>query len=294
MEALKQAVLRYADAHADADGIAHTPVPGLRMMRVRAPTGPMRSVYRPLVCLILQGAKQMTVGGERRLFRAGQSAMVGVDVPVIGQIVEASRDAPYLAVAVELDMAILHDVALRTSAGPPPGHAGTARVFADDLDDTIVSCATRLMRLLDHPGAEPVVRPAVLQELHYWLLASRHGHELRRLSLPNGQVRRIAAAVELVRQEFRQPLPVERLAAVASMSPSAFRRHFKATTSLAPLQLQKQLRLIEARRLMMTQGWTASRAAAEVGYVSVPQFTREYRRMFGAPPRRDAAAAAVA
>ncbi|NZA27194.1 AraC family transcriptional regulator [Luteimonas sp. SJ-92] len=292
MEALKQAVFRHADAHADADGIVRTPVPGLRMMCARAPRGPMRSLYRPLVCLILQGAKQMTVGGERRLFRAGQTAIVGVDAPVIGYIVEARRDAPYLAVAIELDMAILHDLALRTAAGPPPGQAGIARVFADDLDDTMVSCASRLVRLLDHPAADSVVRPAILQELHYWLLASRHGPELRRLSLPGGGARRIATAIELIRQEFRQPLPVERLSDVANMSPSAFRRHFKATTSLSPLQFQKQLRLIEARRLMLAMGCTASRAAAEVGYASVPQFTREYGRMFGAPPRRDAAAAA--
>ncbi|MDH5824672.1 AraC family transcriptional regulator [Luteimonas sp. RD2P54] len=293
MEALKQAVLRYADGHADADGIVRTPVPGLRMMRVHAPTGPMRSVYRPLVCLILQGAKQLTVGGERRSVRAGQSAIIGVDVPVIGQIVEASRDAPYMAVAIELDMGVLHEVTLRTEVGTRARPPASARFFSGDLDDALLGCAMQLMYVLDHPAAGSVVRPAALQQLHCWLLASRHGPELRRLAQPTGHARRIAAAVELVRQEFRQPLRVERLAAAANMSPSAFRRHFRATTSLAPLQFQKQLRLIEARRLMLAEGWTATRVATEVGYASVPQFTREYRRMFGAPPRRDASAAAL-
>jgi AraC-like DNA-binding protein len=160
-------------------------------------------------------------------------------------------------------------------------------LFVDSLDDTILNCAVRLMRLIDHPEAVPVVRPAVLRELHYWLLTSTHGPHLLRLCLPNGHAERITRAINIIRSDFRKPIAVERLANAAGLSLTAFRRHFRAITSVSPNQFQKQLRLIEARRLMLTHGYTASRAAFEVGYQSASQFSREYARMFGAPPRQD-------
>ena len=246
----------------------------------------MRSMYKPLVCLVLQGAKMMTVGRKAQLFRGGQSVIVGVDAPVIGRIVEASRDAPYLAVAVELDMAIMQDVALEMGTAEAAERSDTT-LFVESLDDTILSCAIRLMRLIDHPEAVPVVRPAVMRELHYWLLTSTHGRSLRRLCLPNSHTERITRAINTIRSNFRKPIAVEKLAAIAGLSLTTFRRHFRAMTSVSPNQFQKQLRLIEARRLMLTSGYSASRAAFEVGYKSVSQFSREYVRMFGAPPRQD-------
>jgi transcriptional regulator GlxA family with amidase domain len=143
------------------------------------------------------------------------------------------------------------------------------------------------MRLLDRPAAVPVLHTALVRELHYWLLAGRHGDAIRQLGWPEGHVQRIARAVALLRAEYTQPLPVKRLAAAADMSASSFHQHFRSVTSLSPLQFQKQLRLIEARRLMRANGVTASSAAFAVGYESVPQFTREYGRMFGLPPVRD-------
>lgn len=285
--ALKRAVRAYGDRHSNADGLALPPVPGLRMMRTYAPGAPMRSMYRPLVCLVLQGAKQMTVGRhDQRLFKAGQSVIVGVDAPVIGQIVEASRDEPYLAVAVELDMTVMQSVAIEIGASEASS-SSEATLFVESLDDTILNCAVRLMRLIDHPEAIPVVRPAVLRELHYWLLTSTHGPSLRRLCLPDSHFERIARAINLLRADFRKPVAVEKLAQVAGLSLTAFRRHFRAMTSVSPNQFQKQLRLAEARRLMMTDGYNASRAAFEVGYASVSQFSREYTRHFGSSPRED-------
>jgi AraC-like DNA-binding protein len=289
VEALKQAVQRYADRHADSEGLAATPIPGLRMMRASSPRGPMRSVYKPLVCLVLQGAKQVSVGREEQVFTAGQSIVVGVDVPVVGRIVRASRSEPYLAVAIELDMAIMQSVASHVRLKPPPAAHTSSTLFTESLDDDVLKCTMRLMRLIDRPEAVPVVRPAVLQELHYWLLSSKHGTALSRLALPDGHTQRVARAIDVIRSRYREPIAVEQLAAVANMSSSAFHRHFRAVTSLSPLQFQKQLRLIEARRLMLGEGTTASRAAADVGYESASQFTREYVRMFGASPRRDAA-----
>lgn len=285
-EALKRAVRSYADRHSNADGLAIPPVPGLRMLRVYAPGSPMRSIYRPLVCLVLQGAKLMTVNREQRLFRGGQSVIVGIDAPVIGQIVEASRDKPYLALAIELDMMAMQSVVLEFGANEVPSRPETT-LFLETLDDTILSCAMRLMRLIDHPEAIPVVGPAVLRELHYWLLTSSHGPTLRQLCLPNSHVERITRAINMLRADFRKSIAVEKLAQTAGLSLTAFRRHFRAITSVSPNQFQKLLRLVEARRLMMASGYSASRAAFEVGYLSASQFSREYARMFGSPPRED-------
>lgn len=256
------------------------------MMRVYEPSGPMRSMYRPLICLVLQGAKQLTAGRQERLYQAGEAVIVGVDLPVIGRIVTASRREPYLAIAIELDMTVMQSVAPKVQQRAN-GSVPRTSLFTSRLDDDIVSCAMRMMRLLDHPEAEPVLRPALLQELHYWLLASEHGPALRSLSLPDAHASRITKAIEYIRASFHDSIAIEDLAARANLSPSAFHRHFRALTSLSPVQFQKQLRLIEARRLMMSQGITARRAASIVGYESPSQFTREYARMFGAPPRRD-------
>jgi AraC-like DNA-binding protein len=286
---LKKAVHRYADLHADADGLVTSPVKGLRMMRLYKPSGPIRSMYRPLVCLILQGSKQMTIGRQARVFEAGQSVIVGIDVPVIGRITQATREQPYLAVAIEIDLPVLQEVVLQTSPAAFRPERQATPLFAEDLDATIIGCASRMVALIDHPEAESLLRPAILLELHYWLLRSRHGQAIRNLVLPDGAAHRIAASIERIRQGFRDELSVERLAEMSHMSASAFHRRFRALTSLSPLQFQKQLRLIEARRLMLSEGRGVGESARMVGYESASQFTREYHRMFGAPPKRDTA-----
>jgi len=149
----------------------------------------------------------------------------------------------------------------------------------------------RLMRLLDRPASVPILQSQLLRELHYWLLSGGHGGAIRSLGIVDSHAQRVARAVALIRDNFAQPLRVERLAEAAGMSPSAFHEHFRAITSLTPLQFQKQLRLIEARRMMLADGEMISNAAYAVGYESIPQFTREYGRMFGLPPARDMKAA---
>ncbi len=280
------AVRRYADAHADKDGLAATPLQGVGMMRAYAPTGMVKMIYKPLVCLILQGAKQVTVGPDSYEFAAGQSAIIGADVPAVSRITRASRAEPYLALAIELDMAVLLDLSAQIDGSSGPGPAAPA-VLVDETDAAVADCALRLVRLLERPEAIPLLRPSIGRELHYWLLAGRHGRAVRGLARPDGTAHRVARAVAVLRGEFDQPLRVERLAAAAGMSASSFHHHFRAVTSLSPMQFQKQLRLIEARRRMLSDGLSASRVAFEVGYESVTQFTREYGRMFGLPPGRD-------
>lgn len=288
MDALKQAVRSYAARHANRDGLALTPVPGLRMMCLEAPRGDLHSVYRPLICLVLQGAKRLTVGSEQKVVSAGQSVIVSADMPVVGRIVRASRSEPYLAIAIELEMTVLREIAAQLGSARGKRPTETRTLFAEDTEAAALDCASRLMRLLDRPEATPLLRPGIMQELHYWLLSGQHGPALAGLADPDSHASRLATAIAILRKEYRSRIPVERLAAAAAMSLTAFHEHFKRMTSLTPGQYQKRLRLIEARRLMLDEGVSASSAAFETGYESISQFTREYRRMFQAPPKRDA------
>lgn len=286
-DALLDAVRRYADTYADADGLARTPVPGLTTIRSTSPSGLLYAIARPLVCLVLQGTKQVTMGAQTLTFGPGDSLLITADVPTVSQVTAASAARPYLSLVLDLDPAVIADLTMQMQAAPAPD--GVAVRF-EPTDGEVSDAALRLMRLLERPEAVPVLHAQRVRELHYWLLEGRHGAAIRRLGWPEGNARRVARAVAVLRDEFAQPLPMERLASVAGMSPSSFYQHFRAVTSLSPLQFQKQLRLIEARRLMLADGMTASDAAFAVGYESVPQFTREYRRMFGLPPAKDAEA----
>lgn len=284
---LLDAVRQYTDAYADPAGLAQTPVPGLTTIRASSPSGLLHAIARPLVCLVLQGSKQVTIGTQSFTFEAGDSLLITADVPTVSQVTRASPEAPYLSLVLDLEPAVIADLATQMQTLPA---ADGVAVRYQPTDAEVADAALRLMRLFERPEAVPVLHAQRVRELHYWLLAGRHGAAIRELGWPEGNARRVARAVAVLREEFAKPLPMERLAEVAGMSPSSFYQHFRAVTSLSPLQFQKQLRLIEARRLMLADGMTASSAAFAVGYESVPQFTREYRRLFGTPPAKDAEA----
>ncbi|NHZ94695.1 AraC family transcriptional regulator [Massilia sp. CCM 8734] len=281
-DTLLNIVRRHVEAHADADGLAQTPIAGLTTIRSKQATGLQHGIARPLVCLVLEGAKQVAIGATCVTYRPGDSLLITADVPTVSQITEA----PYMSLVLDLDPAVLAE--LSAQIGTLPAGGGPAGSTDAEVADT----ALRLMRLLDRPASVPVLHAQLVRELHYWLLTGRHGAAIRRLGGPDGHARRVARAVALLRAEYDRPLPVERLAAAAGMSASSFHHHFRVATSLSPLQFQKHLRLIEARRLMMSDGVSASSAAFAVGYESVSQFTREYGRMFGLPPMKDASSQA--
>jgi AraC-like DNA-binding protein len=283
-DTLLNAISRYMAAHADPAGLAQTPIAGLTTIRSTAPSGLVHAISRPLVCLVLQGSKQVAMGAKTLTFGAGDSLLITADVPTVSQITRASDTAPYLSLVLELDPAVIADLTVQMNAVPV---ANGAPLRSEPTDAEVADAALRLMRLLERPASVPVLHAQLVRELHYWLLAGRHGASIRRLGWPEGHAQRVSRAVAVLRAEFTRPLTVNRLAAVAGMSPSSFHHHFRAVTSLSPLQFQKQLRLIEARRLMISEGMSASSAAFAVGYESVPQFTREYGRMFGLPPVKD-------
>jgi AraC-like DNA-binding protein len=287
-DTLLNAVRRYAEAYADPRGIARTPIPSVSVIRALKPSGIEYAISRPLVCLVVQGEKRITTGSRTLAFSGGDSLLITADVPVVSQVVRASLPEPYLSLVLDLDMVTTSELAAAMQEMPA---ASGAHVRVEPTDSEVADAALRLMRLIERPAALPVLKAQLLREMHYWLLAGRHGPAIRRLGFPEGHVQRVARAVAVLRADFTKPLPVERLAAAAGMSPSSFYEHFRAVTSLSPLQFQKQLRLIEARRLMMSEGMSASSAAFAVGYESVPQFTRDYHRRFGLPPVKDVCAA---
>jgi len=242
------------------------------------------AVSKPLVALVLQGGKRVTTGSRTFDFGAGDSLLITTDVPTVSQITAASRVLPYYSLVLELDPTIIADLA--SQVGLLPFDADQP-VQVDPTEAEVADAALRLLRLLDRPGTLAVLGPQLSRELHYWLLTGRHGGAIRALGVTDSYAERVARAVAVLRNHYAEPIKVEALAEAAGMSLSAFHVHFRGITSLSPLQFQKQLRLIEARRRMLAQGEAISDAAYGVGYESVPQFTREYRRMFGQPPARD-------
>lgn len=286
--ALLDTARRYAQAYAGRSVVVRTAIPGLTLVRETSATALHYAINNPLVALVLQGSKRVTMGSSTFDFGAGESLLITADVPTVSQITRASVAAPYFSLVFDLDPAVIENLVVEI--GSAPSAAGMP-VRVDPTDREVGDAALRLLRLLDRPAAMPILQGQLIREMHYWLLSGRHGGAIRNLGVVDSHARRVARAVALIRSDFAKPLRIEQLAAVAGMSPSTLHEHFRAQTLLTPLQFQKQLRLIEARRLMLAEGETIGNAAYAVGYESVPQFTREYGRMFGLPPARDMKAA---
>ena len=288
IQPLRDAVRRYTDAHADPMGIAQASITGMSLVRATGAGELQYGIQRALICLVLQGTKEVTMGSRTMAFHAGDSMLITADVPTVSQITKASRIAPYLSFSLYLDPALIADLSVEMNE-VPLGDEGPLTLQPTDTE--VADTALRLVRLLDRPASIRVLQDQLIREMHYWLLVGRHGPAIRHLGFPDSHARRIGRAVEAIRSNFATPLRVEQLAAIAGMSTSTFHHHFRNVTSLSPLQFLKQLRLIEARRIMLADGVSPSNAAYSVGYESVQQFTREYRRLFGMPPVQETEAA---
>lgn len=294
--AVQQALLAEAVAralrHAPVDGHHATAVPGLQLIRASAPAQALPTVYEPGLVLVLQGRKQALLGGQVLCYDPLHCLVVSVTMLPAGQITEASADAPYLCLRLNLDTQALAALLLELgapAAGPAACPAAATVSAARGLNVARVSlplleAVLRLLRLLDTPEHLAVLAPLAVREILYRVLVGELGGTLRRLALAEGPGQRIARAIGLLERRYDQPVRIEELAAAAHMSPSSLHQHFKQVTALSPLQYQKQLRLHRARRLMLAEGLDAAAAAHRVGYESASQFSREYRRLFGAPP----------
>ncbi|QFH87823.1 AraC family transcriptional regulator (plasmid) [Enterobacter hormaechei] len=274
---------KYADAHLNKEGVATTPIPGVFILSETAPSMLQFAITKPLLALVLQGRKRVTMGSHTFDFGMGESLLVTMDVPTVSQVITASAATPYYSFVVELDAAVITELVgdmdkLEASLDLP--------VRVDQIEEDVAETALHLLKLLDRPHALKMLGRQLVRELHYWLLSGRYGKSMRALGNTDSHARRIARAVEIIRAKYDQPLRIKTLADAAGMSISVFHKHFRNVTTLTPLQFQKQLRLVEARKLMLVQGAAISTAAHRVGYESVTQFTREYSRMFGQPPAR--------
>lgn len=263
-----------------------TAINGVGILRSDAPKPPMHMVSRPSICIVAQGAKWASFGDIPMEYRAGQALVVGVETPFVGRVFEATAGEPCLVLAMELDLNILRDIAQNLKTPAQTENKAGHSVFVSNLDLPLIDCALRIMRLLETPEAIPTIFPLIMKEMCYWLLVGKHGSDILRLAVaPSSQ--RVLTALHELRVNYQKPIQIDALADIAQMSTSAFYRQFKSLTSLSPLQYQKQIRLLEARRLMIADNFNAEGAAYEVGYESPSQFNREYTRMFGIAPKRD-------
>ncbi len=266
-----------------------TGVPGLVAFEAAQPTQPQATVYPPLACLTLQGSKELVLGGQTHRFSAGQTVVVGHDLPVTTRIADASPRAPYRALVYLIDMPLLRSLYDQISDTAPDATAPS--VTTASSDPAFSGAMARYFALRDDPDAAAVLGPLIRKELHFHLLRLPQAAILRRLLSRDSHDSRIARAIAHLRDHFRNPLSVADLAGIAGMGASSFHAHFRAATQTTPLQYQKELRLLEARRLMTEDRHSVSAAAFGVGYESATQFSREYARKFGAPPSVDARAA---
>lgn len=284
---LLAAVTAYVDRQGGGEGLFPTAIGGVNIVRSFEERMPMRQIYRPSLCVVVQGAKRILFGGETLDYGAMECLVVSIELPATGRIIRASPDEPYLGITIDLDVAVIHEiVALLDEAPISPADAGPC-AFVTPVDAPLADCIQRLLRMSDDPKAIPILYPSVMRDLCYWLLSGPHGGAIRKLTAPASNTERIAKAIYFLRDNLAQPMRVEQLADAARMSPSSFHQHFKALTSMTPLQYHKQLRLLEARRLMVVNAATVGEASYAVGYESASQFSREYARMFGVPPKRD-------
>lgn len=266
------------------DGFHDTDVPGLDFIRWNQTSEPIHGVYDPSLCIIVQGAKTVAAGSKRVKYGPGDFLVASVNMAVTGEVTQATPQQPYLCMRLKLDMMQLSEL---VGALPRTGDAVQPGIFVSKLGDGLFDAVARLVQLLDTPGDIPVMAPLIKREIFYRLLQSPQAESVRQIVLAGSQMQRIGKAIERIKRDFAQPLRVEALAREANMSASSFHAHFKEVTRLSPLQYQKNIRLQEARRLMLAEVADAASAAFQVGYESPSHFSREYARMFGAPPMKD-------
>jgi AraC-like DNA-binding protein len=264
-----------------------TAIDGVGILRSDQPTIPIYRMMQPAICIVAQGSKKAIFGSKELIYQTGQALVVGVDTPSIGRVLEASEGKPCLVLAFELNLTILRGVAEELSSQLTPRNKADYGVFIADVSGPLTDCALRIVRLLETPNAIPIIYPLIMREICYWLLTGPQSIEIAKLALAHNASQGIITAIQYLRQNYHTPIAIEVLARIVHLSPSAFHRQFKALTYQSPLQYQKQLRLLEARRQIWTSAITMENVAYNVGYESPSQFSREYVRMFGIPPKQD-------
>jgi AraC-like DNA-binding protein len=286
--------LKASIARTAGDGLTHTALPGVSVVRSTTITEPLASMAEPTLAIIAQGVKETELNGRTFTYGPGQFLVVSVDLPVIGHLVQASADEPFLAFVLELRpdkiAALLLETAPGATARPGGGDATPAGIAVSDASGALLDATGRLLALLDAPDDAAALAASIEREVLWRLLTGPQGATVRQIGLADSRLAHVARAIRWIRVHYDKTLRVEELAALATMSVSSFHRHFRAVTSMTPIQYQKQIRLREARARLLAQAGDVTGVGFAVGYDSPSQFSREYRRMFGAPPSHDAQA----
>jgi AraC-like DNA-binding protein len=283
LESLRKSLARWTE-----QGELHTTsIPGLSLFRREEPTEPISGMYEPSICMVAQGAKRVLLGDDAYVYDAHHYLITAVHLPTVVQIIEASRQKPYLGLRLTFNQHELSKLMADSHLPSPRTQQSRCGMATGEVTLPLLTAIQRLIDLLAEEQDIPVLAPNIQREIIYRLLVGDQGARLRQIASAGTQSHQIARAIDWLQSNYSQSLRIDDLAAQVSMSPSTFHHHFRAMTSLSPLQYQKQLRLQEARRLMLTEHMDAGAAAFEVGYESPSQFSREYSRQFGAPPLRD-------
>ena len=288
LEAQRQQLIGLIRQLTPIEGHQNTAIDELVRFRSDSPTSLTPVIYEPALCVMVQGAKLIHCGSETIEYTPLQYLLVPIMLPVAGKILQASSSEPYLAMRMSINMRELSDLIIDTANhGKSPEK--TRGLNVGQLDPTLLNALYRLVQLSQQPKDIAVMLPLIRREIIYRLLQGELGALLRDFTRIDSQAHRIASVIELIKQRFTQPLRIKELAERVHLSESALFSAFKAVTTMSPLQFQKQLRLNEARRLMLNEGTEAATASYKVGYESPSQFSREYSRLFGAPPKADMA-----
>lgn len=275
------------ERHVDGDGVYATAIPSLFFIRHSQVTGPSYGVYKPSFCIVVQGAKEVWLAQERFKYSPTDYLVASVDLPVIAQVTEALSDVPYLGFKLEFTPNQILEVLSDSPVEAGPKENAKRGMFVSHMELSLLDAVIRLARLLDNPEDISVLAPLFTKEILYRVLQGQNGAAIEQIAIEGSSTYRIRDAIEHIMNNFERSFRIEELAEIANMGISSLHRHFKEVTTMSPIQFQKQLRLQEARRLLLSESSDAADIAFRVGYESPSQFSREYSRMFGLPPIED-------
>ena len=270
-----------------ADGVYRTEIPGLYLSRFSVTNPPRHVIDRASFCVVAQGTNRILLQREVHTYEPGKYFLLSLDLPIVAQIVGATPKEPYLGLTMELDFSEIGSLVMDDGSPAPAVRRADKGLSVSSLDEDLLDALIRLARLLKTPSHIPALAPLVRREIFFRLLNGDQSGLLKKMTVKNSQVRRIAAAVGWLKRHFAEPVRIRDLARQARMSPASLHHWFKAVTTMSPMQFQKRLRLQEARRILYGQDLDAAAASYRVGYASPSQFNRDYKRLFGAPPRKD-------
>lgn len=285
----QQALATIVHKYAIYEGSNTTEIPNVHCLKFSASNIKIPDIYSPSICVIVQGRKQVLLENEIYQYSPSEFLAVSVALPLIGQVIEASHDHPYLCLQIVIDPHQMSDLIMQGANRPLVNSDSERGLFVGKVNSVVVDAVLRLAQLLETPNDIPILAPLILREIHYRILQGEYGPSIAQLAIPGSNVQKIAFVIQHLRTNITDPIRIAELAELVNMSESSLFYHFKAVTGMSPLQYCKRLRLTEARQIMLSEGADAASTAYRVGYESASQFSREYARLFGTSPRKDVA-----